>query len=103
MTAFARIYLGQHYFSDCFVAILYGLPFGIALENLYFNTPLGFHFQGCFGVSPYSEYSVLIIFAILLLGLCLALLMDKEPQRFWDKGIVVTSLYTAIYAALTAI
>lgn len=79
VTAFARIYLGQHYFSDCFVAIVYGLPLGMALETVYFKTTFGSYFQNSFGVTPHSELSVLMVFGILLFGLCLALLIDKEP------------------------
>lgn len=102
-TSLSRIYLGQHYFSDCFVAILYGVPFGMLLECVYFKSGFGASFQDCFGFSPYSQHWLAFLIGMFLLGLVIALLSDKQPQRFWDKGVVMVSLLTSIFFCTTMI
>lgn len=49
LSAYSRIYLGQHYFSDVFFSLLYGMPLALTLECLYFHTQLGSIIESGFG------------------------------------------------------
>lgn len=104
MSSFSRIYLGQHYFSDCFFSLLYGLPFSFILEKIYFSTSFGSAFETCFGFAQFSTNRNVPLMIYTIVGcLILILVIDIKPIRFWNKGIVILALYATDYAILLSI
>ena len=100
----ARIYLGQHYFTDCVFSLLYGLPLGIILEKIYFGTSLGVTFETMNGLVQYStNRNVPLMIGLVVALLVLALLADVRPMRFWDKGVIFAGFYAAGYSVLLSI